>query len=511
MTADQPAYPDPGWNAPTAAPHGQQQWVPQQQRGAAVPDPTASRPVPPSPPPVLGRTAGSAADQTVTSRAAAVPAADRAVVGTATAAARVPVPAVGQSSASAGLGVPALASAGAASAGAGRIRPRRLRPSTGPFALGQLIFWQLAVTALLAAYQRGPVTALVAAAVLVPLVAPSVIRVRGRWLYQWLAVWLRYRLRSRRLPVGGGNRAADLLRFVEESASVGTVEVGGRSTGTISHRGGLCGVLELDPADGSMFVGSALSLPSPAALLPAADPATPPMAVQLLVQVAAAPRASGGRGLVERSYRELTGGEVPAHRRAWLVVQALRTPDQYTDTALTPVLVSAMRRVQRQLKQERTPARLLGRDELLAAVGYLAQLPSQPDGGNVYGTASDRVAAQETWQAWWSGDVPQVCRRLLRWPELPWQLDDVLKQLPMVSSVVSVAVTREVAHPTQAGPLEVTVSAAVRLTAADVAALASGDEALTEAVRERGGRTERIDGEHSRGLAATLPLGGFLR
>lgn len=425
---------------------------------------------------------------------------------TATARARVPV--AGQP----GAAVPGLAApAAAADAAAGtRIRPRRLRPSTGPFALGQLIYWQLALTALLAAYQRGPVTAAVAAAVLVPLVAPSVIRLRGRWLYQWMAVWLRYRLRSRRLPVGGGNRAADLLRFVEESSSVGTIEVGTRTAGTISHRGGLCGVLELDPADGSLFVGSALSLPSPAALLPPADPDSPPMTVQLLVQVAAAPRASTGRGLVERSYRELTGGEVPAHRRAWLVVQAVRTPDGYTDAVLAPVLASAIRRVQRQLKQERTPARLLGRDELLAAVGYLAQLPGQPDGGGLYGTASERIAAQETWQAWWSGDVPQVCRRLLRWPELPWQLDDVLKQLPMVSTVVSVAVTREPAHPTQAGPREVTVSAAVRLTAADLTALASGDEALTEAVRERGGRTERIDGEHARGLAATLPLGGFL-
>jgi type VII secretion protein EccE len=425
---------------------------------------------------------------------------------TATARARVPV--AGQS----GAAVPGLAAPAAASdAAAGtRIRPRRLRPSTGPFALGQLIYWQLALTTLLAAYQRGPVTAAVAAAVLVPLVAPSVIRLRGRWLYQWMAVWLRYRLRARRLPAGGGDRAADLLRFVEESAWVGTIEVGTRTAGTISHRGGLCSVLELDPADGSMFVGAALSLPSPATLLPPADPDTPPMTVQLLVQVAAAPRASTGRGLVERSYRELTGGEVPAHRRAWLVVQTVRTPDGYTDAVLAPVLASAVRRVQRQLKQERTPARLLGRDELLAAVGYLAQLPGQPDGGGLYGTASERVAAQETWQAWWSGDVPQVCRRLLRWPELPWQLDDVLKQLPMVSTVVSVAVTREPAHPTQAGPREVTVSAAVRLTAADLTALASGDEALTEAVRERGGRTERIDGEHARGLAATLPLGGFL-
>ncbi|MFY1696751.1 MULTISPECIES: type VII secretion protein EccE [unclassified Solwaraspora] len=522
MTAEPPPGPDPYRGAVSGQP-----WVPQQRPAATHADPeSAAAPTSAprsAPPPRLGgagqRTAaaghvGTAAGQ-VGAAGQVAGSGQGAAAGAARAGVAPPAPqaaAVGRTRAAGAARVPvfgeAAAGASAAAAPVGRIRPRRIRPGTGPFALGQLVYWQLALTALLAAYQRGPMTALLAAAVLVPLVAPTVVRVRGRWLYQWLAVWLRFRLRSRRLPAGGGNRALDLLRFVADPATVGAVEVAGRTAATISHSGGLCGVLELDPADGSLFVGSALSLPSPATLLPAADPAAPPVAVQLLVQVAAAPRA--GRGLVERSYRELTGGDVPAHRRAWLVVQVMRTPDSYTDTVLTPVLVSALRRVQRQLKQERMPARLLGRDDLLTAIGYLAALPGRLDAGNVYGTASDRVTAQETWHAWWSGQVPQVCRRLLRWPELPWQLDDVLRQLPMVDTVVSVAVTREPPHPTQVGDQEVIVSAAVRLTATDPATLAAGDHALTEAVRERGGLTERIDGEHAQGLAATLPLGGFL-
>ncbi|MDG4762763.1 type VII secretion protein EccE [Solwaraspora sp. WMMD406] len=399
-------------------------------------------------------------------------------------------------------------------AAAGRIRPRRPRPHTGPFTLGQLVCWQLAAATILAAAGRGTMTLLVTATIAVAVVAPTVIRLRGRWLYRWIAIWLRYRTRSRRLPAGGGNPAADLLRFVEDSAELTDVEFDGRPAAAISHRGGLCAVFELDPSDGSVFVGSALHLPSPAALLPAADPAAHPVTVQLLVQVTPAPWASTGRGLVERSYRELTGGDVPTHRRAWLVVQAPRTPDVYSDGALRPVLASALRRTGRQLKQDRLPARTLGRDELLAAIGYLAQLPSDLAGANLYGTASNRTAAQETWQTWWSGETPQVCRRLTRWPELPWHLDDVLRQLPMVATVVSIAVAREsTGRPTTVADddAEIMVTAAVRLSAPDLATLAAGDRALTDTIRERGGSAERIDGEHKYGLALTLPLGGFPR
>ncbi|MFY1653095.1 type VII secretion protein EccE [Solwaraspora sp. WMMB762] len=525
MTTD----PGPSADQSPGAPAGWQQWAPPRQRDADQ-LPAAAPPAAAAPPTVgvagsaptselptvraaglsTGQVAGRSAGQ-VAARSAAAPAL--------AARAAVPVPptasGTSRSPAAATAGVvgsaaAALAASAPVAASGSRIRPRRVRPGTGPFAIGQLVYWQLAATVLLVAYQRGPVVTLVTAAALALLLAPTVVRLRGRWLYQWMAVWLRYRLRSRRLPAGGGNRATGLLRFVEPTAIVDDVTVSGRTMATISHRGGVCAVLELDPADGSLFVGSALSLPSPAALLPAADPAAPPTSVQLLVQVAAAPRAHTGRGLVERSYRELTGGDVPARRRAWLVLQVMRTPDGYTDRALAPALMSSVRRVQRQLKQDRVPARLLGGDDLLTAVGYLAQLPSRLDSGNVYGTASNRVAGEETWQAWWSGEVPQVCRRLLRWPELPWQLDDVLRQLPMVDTVVSVAVAREPGHPTETAAGDVTVSAAVRLTAAEVTTLAVGDQALTEAVRERGGLTERIDGEHVRGLAATLPLGGFL-
>ncbi|MFY1635111.1 type VII secretion protein EccE [Solwaraspora sp. WMMB335] len=510
MASDQQPAADPRRpvdSHPATAPPGQQSAQPQWQPATQHPLP-AQRPAPTTaPPPVLGGAGPAPVAAAAAGAPAAAAAADRAAVAAGP-------DAVGQAGAASGRATLTKAAAGAevaAAAGARRIRPRRIRPSTGPFTLGQLIYWQLAAAAVLAAYQHGPLAALVTAAVLVPLVAPTVIRLRGRWLHQWLSVWLRYRSRSRRLPAGGGNRAAELLRFVEPSVTVGTIEIGGRTVAAVSHRGGLCAVLELDPADGSLFVGPASRLPSPVSLLPSPDPGAPPVAVQLLVQVAAAPRASTNRGVVERSYRELTGGDVPAHRRGWLVIQVLRTVDGYADTTLRPVLASAVRRTRRQLKQDRVAARTLGPDDLFTAIGYLAQLPGQLDTGNLYGTAANRTVAHETWQAWWSGATPQICRRLLRWPQLPWQLDDVLSRLPMVSTVVSIAVAREPGHPAApAGSGAVTVSAAVRLTAGDLATVTNGDQVLTNAVRESGGLTERIDGEHVHGLAVTLPLGGLL-
>jgi len=423
-----------------------------------------------------------------------------------TVAARATVPA-------ARSGTATVAPAGAASAAAAArftppIRPHRFRPRIGPFHLAQLVCWQVAAAAVLAAHEHGPVTAVVVGSAALPSLVPTVVRFRGRWLYQWLAVWLRYRTRRRKLPDAGGGRALDLLTFVEGSVTVESIEVEDQTAAMLAHRNGLCAVFELDPAEGAIFVDAARSLPSPAALLPAADPTAPPVAVQLLVHLTPAPWSSGGPGVVDRSYRELTRGEVPAHRRVWVAIQAVRTPDAYSDAQLRPVLAATVRRARRQLRQEHLPARLLNREELLAAVGYLAHLPGPAGSGNLYGSANGRLLGRETWQAWWSADAPQICRRLPHWPALPWQVDSLLRQLPVVGAVLSIAVTRDRGRSTTND--DIAVEAALRLAAANPASLTVGDRTLADTVRQAGGRTERMDGEHVNGLAATLPLGGFL-
>lgn len=397
----------------------------------------------------------------------------------------------------------ATATASAPTPVAVRARPRRLRRTFGTFLVVQILCWQLAGAAVLAAYRAAPLAAAAVGAVLLPLLVPTVIRRRGRWLYQWAGLWLSFRTRRHQMALSGDSAALDLLTFAEETASLQTLDVDGRDIALLAHRGGLCAVFELGPDDTVLLVGEAVKLPSPATLLPAPDPQKPQVAAQLLVSLTPAPVVAAGLGLVARSYLELSGGEVPADRRAWLVLQAVRSPEAYADADLRPALAAAVRRARRQLRQDKVSARLLDRDELLAAVSHLARL-SAP----VTEAGPQPAPGRETWRAWWIGNAPQTSRRLVDWPAEPWELDALLLRMPAVGSVLSVAVARDPAR--AVGGENLTVEVAIRLAAHDPSALGQGDTALEAAIRSGGGRTERLDGEQIDGLVATLPFGGFL-
>ncbi|PZG13201.1 type VII secretion protein EccE [Micromonospora craterilacus] len=379
------------------------------------------------------------------------------------------------------------------------VRPHRRQLRVAGIHLAQLVAWQAGAAAVLAATPHGiPLTVAVAAAVVL-LLSPTVLRHRGRWLYQWLAVWWGYRGRRRQLTATGPDVARQLLAHLEGSVELDQVEIDDQPAVLLTHRGGLSAVLEVDPTEGALLMGAPQALPSPVSLLPAADPKTPPVAVQVLIQVTPAPRVRAAA--VDRAYRELTNGAVPASRQAWVVLQAPRTPDFHADRDLRPALTAAIRRTRRQLRQDRVTARLLNRDEVLAAVAHLTHLTGEPAGG-------DRPLAREGWRSWSAQGTPQSCYRLLAWPDRAWELDPLLRGLPAAATVVSVSVAREPGHP---GGDEAVVEVAFRLIGADAAALTAADRALDEAIRGHGGRLQRLDGEHAHGVAATLPLGGFLR
>lgn len=388
-------------------------------------------------------------------------------------------------------------------------QPRLLKTGLGRLSMGQLLAWQLAATAVLMAWQSDSilVTSLVAVAALV-LVSPTLIRYRGRWLYRWFGVWSRFRGRPHRSPVTGEGTAFDLLTFAEPSVALDTEELDDRQIALLTHRGGLCAVLELGPDDSTLLDGEPVRLPSPVTMLPIAEAHASPITAQLLVSVTPAPVV--GPGYIERSYRELTGGEVPAQRRSWLVLQAARTADAYGDAELRPALLAAVRRARRHLRTDKVAARILDRDGLLNAVSHLGRLA---DAGRTTARAGhngnvENAAARETWRASWIEEVPHSARRVVQWPVRGWQPEALLLSLPAVSGVLSVAVAHNQAR--VAEDEEVLTEVSFRLAAPDPAVLAAGDKALDDAVRAAGGRTERCDGEQALGLAATLPLGGFL-
>ncbi|MEV6812291.1 type VII secretion protein EccE [Micromonospora sp. NPDC051296] len=486
---------EPGWqHHPGAAAPPQQQRTaqPQQQAGAPAPAPTIGG-TGPGHSWAAQRGQGRATVGTAyTSQAAAV------VAQTAPAA---PAARAATESRSAAPARPAAAPEPTAetAAAAPVVRPHRRQLRVAGIHVAQLVAWQAGAAAVLAATPRGmPLTVAVAAAVVL-LLSPTVLRHRGRWLYQWLAVWWGYRGRRRQLTASGPDVPLQLLAHLEGSVELDQVEIDDQPAVLLTHRGGLSAVLEVDPTEGALLMGAPQALPSPVSLLPAADPKTPPVAVQVLIQVTPAPRVRAAA--VDRAYRELTNGAVPASRQAWVVLQAPRTPDFHADRDLRPALTAAIRRTRRQLRQDRVTARLLNRDEVLAAVAHLTHLTGEPAGG-------ERPLARESWRSWSAQGTPQSCYRLLSWPDRAWELDPLLRGLPAAAGVVSVSVAREPGHP---GGDDAVVEVAFRLIGADAAALTAADRALDAAIRGHGGRLQRLDGEHAHGVAATLPLGGFLR
>ncbi|MER7332990.1 MULTISPECIES: type VII secretion protein EccE [unclassified Micromonospora] len=437
--------------------------------------------------------AASAARAATAAQATATAQAATAAQATATAQAAPPPQAAAPQPAAAAADVAVAAAATKA------VRPHQAALGIGGVNVAQLVAWQAGAAAVLAASPHGvPLTATVATGAML-LLTPTMIRFRNRWLYQWISVWWGFRGRRRQLTATGGDAAAQLLAQLERGVELETVEVDDQPAVLLTHRGGLSAVFEVDPTEGALLMSAPQALPSPASLLPAADEKAPPVVVQLLIQVTPAPRARSGAAAVDRAYRELTNGDVPASRQAWVVLQVARTPDFHADRDLRPTLTAAIRRMRRQLRQERVTARMLNRDEVLAAVTALTHLT-----GGAPGAAGERPLARETWRGWSTQGAPQSCHRMLAWPRRPWEVDPLLRGLPAAASVVSIAASRTAGD-------DVAVEVAFRLMGTDPTALAAADQALHEAIRGHGGRLQRLDGEHAHGVAATLPLGGFLR
>lgn len=364
--------------------------------------------------------------------------------------------------------------------------------------VGQLVTVEAAAVAgLVASTQPLPV--------LVPLAAVgglavllSVVRVRGRWLYQWAGLRLRYAARRRRHAVD--NDDLGLVRAVAPGAVLTTVEVGEDEAAVVAHAAGLAVVLEVSPTQMGRVVEASFPVPPMTALLPSADTDGPPVSVQVVMQTIPAPAFAGEGSSAAQSYQELTGGVLPARRRCWIALQALHTPDDDSELDLRAALTNAVLRVQRRLSKSRLRGRPLGTAEALAEYVALLRLDPSDD------PESDQVRRlQETWSSWTSGSSAHTTYRVLDWPDLATaEGADIFEHL---GAVPSVATTVSVAGRWRAE--EVELEAAVRLTMPDATAAAAAGRALAAAAVRNGAGLQRLDGEQVFGVAASLPLGGF--
>ncbi|MEH1012341.1 type VII secretion protein EccE [Micromonospora sp. CPCC 206060] len=365
------------------------------------------------------------------------------------------------------------------------VRPaRRAGPRLRVHA-GQIVVTQVAVAGSGVAAGRSALlvagAAVTAAVLLVVTWAP----VGGRWLYEWLGIWLRRAGRQRTLSPAASPAA--LLDLVAPGAVVAPAELAGEPAAVIGDGHGLTTLLELgDPAG---IIGSGTLLPALPTLLPATDPGTPPVRLQLVLSGVPAPVPGVGGGPAGTSYRQLTGGRLLGQARAVLAVRVLRA-DGWSDAEQRRALSSAVRRVRRRLAP--VGARPLGAD---AALRVLAEL-AHHDGGQ---------PARETWPAVRLGGLMQASFRLrqARGDDALRRLAPHLLALPATATTVALGV-----GPWRAGgPALLPVELSVRIAAGGPAELALATRALRRLVTAEGGQLHRLDGEQLDGLAATLPLG----
>jgi type VII secretion protein EccE len=257
------------------------------------------------------------------------------------------------------------------------------------------------------------------------------------------------------------------------------------------------------------------------------------------------------------SYYALTNGSVPSQRRAWLVLQLAHSAG-YSTEQIRQAVGNSVRRLVRRLRQEAISARPLDREEALSTLASLAHLnPSTIETSAAVSAAATGATidiraimarsgadqgnqltplAQEHWDVWWSESIAQACFVIKRWPSLDspagQQLISQLTSVPSLATTVSLAARRVPPPQLEAPPREkesdqkpgkpaqkqqqpqlpdeVTVELTVRIAAPNPQRLASVSAALMERAKKCGAKLERLDGQHARGMAATLPLGGFL-
>jgi hypothetical protein len=330
-----------------------------------------------------------------------------------------------------------------------------------------LVCWQLAAVAVVLGVQQPLPVLAGASAGAVALVALTAVRIDGRWLYKHGALAAAYLCRTRRrtLPDGGGAATA-LLDLLVPGAAIRSTSDDRETAGTISHRGGVTAVLRTEGGD----------LPASGALLSLVDGQEGVVAIQAVCHAE-------------------TGG--PA--RVWLAVHAVRGVDTPADDELTLVLRNAVRRARRALKRAGVPVEPLTEEAASARIAALAHVPA---GG---------TGVREGWRCWQAGGVRQATFRLRGWHRLA---DAQARRLTadLVTAAAgarpSVAVTVTVgARP---GAAEPRVDAVLRLAGTTDAAVEAALAAVTVHAAGHGIDLVRLDGAHSRGVAASLPIGVFL-
>jgi type VII secretion protein EccE len=351
-------------------------------------------------------------------------------------------------------------------------RPTALsRRKTRRLAVGQIICWQGAILLIALSLRQPWPIAVAAGAGATALVAPTAVRVRGRWLYELALLGCRFVFRARRHDLPKRDEAASsLLGLLLPGSTVRTVETGQGPIMAISHRYGVAAVIQ----PRTVTTTPIASLPAPAALLPDSDGVPYRFGVQSVFHAGARPGAPAG---------------------VWLAVHVVRTVQAPTDEELTLALRNGLRRVRRALGRAGVATEPLPEDAALAAVARLAHIT----GG--------RNELRESWRFWRTGTVSQACFTLAGWdrlaePDTRRLVDELLTRTPGVAVTVTLTAFT--------GPSGVRTDALLRLAAITEAAVDAAAKDMSPLLSSTGVHLTRLDGAHLSRVAASLPIGGFL-
>jgi type VII secretion protein EccE len=349
--------------------------------------------------------------------------------------------------------------------------PRRTRRPGARLAVGQVLCWQVA-TVLVALSLRHPWPVVVAAAAgAAALLAPTAVRVRGRWLYELALLGGRFLFRARRhdLPKPD-DTGLSLLGLLLPGSTVRAVETSQGPVMAISHRGGVAAIIQPK----SLADNDIGALPTPAVLLPDSD---------------AMPYRFGVQSVFH------SGARLGAPAAVWFAVHVVRTVQAPADDEMTLALRNGLRRVRRALGRAGVSTEPLPEEAALAAVARLAHVT----GG--------RNELRENWRFWRTGTVSQACFALEGWdrlaePDAQRLAGELLTRTPGVAVTLTVTAF--------SGPAGVRIGALLRLAAITEAAVDAAAGHMSPLLSTTGVHLARLDGEHRSGVAASLPIGGFL-
>lgn len=384
--------------------------------------------------------------------------------------------------------------------------PRRERHRRAGITLAtRLLLAEAAVFVGVASVGRAPWVAIIAAAVIVPMLVLVFGRSRGSWWIDTLVLRRRLRRRAGR-PAAADPRLAALGSLASD-VSIRTVVDRGRSIGIAQDDAGwFAGVALLPPAGVRGDATAPLRL---GPLLAAVSDAEGSVSSAQLVVHTVPARSVMDDQPAAYSYASLGAGLPglpPVERTSWITVRvdppaAADLVARHADVdALHRTLAAAAHRIGRAAGRAGLSYQVLDEAGLVTALLRSCGADTAPEDGTA-------ATSGEGWGSWLTAGLAHACFWVRELPPTDrlGPLIDALTHTPATLTSVSLSV-----QPVPADRSELSLRLLVRV-AAEPATLPRTCQALTTVAARLGATLTRLDGEHEPATYATAPTGGLTR